>query len=377
MWGGLPRPTVLGMDTNTEHIETVVVGGGQAGLAVGHHLAKRDRPFVILESNARIGDNWRTRTWDSLRLFTPARFDNLPGWRFPASSWSYPTRDEVADYLESYAERFELPVRTRTSVEVLSRNGGAFVLEAGERRFEAENVVVASGFYRTPTVPAFAPKLDANITQMHSSEYRNPSQLQDGGVLLVGAGNSGADIALEVVRSHETWLSGPDKGEVPLRIESFAARFVLPILWLIASRILTVKTPLGRRARPHVLAHGAPLIRVKSKDLAAAGVERVPRTVGVRDGLPLLEDGRVLEVTNVIWCTGFRPDFGWIDLPVFADDGEPVQQRGVVAGEPGLYFLGLDFLHSFTSENVGGVGMDAEHVAKHIAARRRNGGPKP
>ncbi len=361
------------MATNTEHIETVVVGGGQAGLAVGHHLAKREKSFLILDANERVGDNWRKRTWDSLRLFTPARYDGLPGWRFPASSWSYPTRDDVADYLEAYAARFELPVRLRTAVEGLRQEGDRYVLSSGGRRIEAENVVVASGLYRTPTVPGFAGQLDSEIVQMHSSQYRNLTQLREGPTLLVGAGNSGADIALEVAREHQTLLSGPDKGEVPVRIESFAARFILPILWFVASRILTVRTPIGRKVRPHVLSNGAPRIRVKAKDLAAAGVELVPRTVGVRDGLPLLEDGRALEVANVIWCTGFRPDFGWIDLPVFAKDGQPVQERGVVASAPGLYFLGLDFLYSFTSENVGGVGTDAEHIAKHIAAHRRNG----
>jgi putative flavoprotein involved in K+ transport len=361
------------MATTTEHIETVVVGGGQAGLAVGHHLAKREKSFLILDANERVGDNWRKRTWDSLRLFTPARYDGLPGWRFPARAWSYPTRDELADYLEAYASRYELPIRTRTTVEGLCRVEDKYVLSAGETRFEADNVIVASGFYRTPTVPGFAAELDPAIVQMHSSEYRNTSQLREGAILLVGAGNSGADIALEVARDHQTLLSGPDKGQVPIRVESFAARFVLPILWFVASRILTVRTPIGRKVRPHVLASGAPRIRVKSKDLSAAGVELVPRTIGVQDGLPLLEDGRVLEVANVIWCTGFRPDFGWIDLPVFGEDGRPVQQRGVVASAPGLYFLGLDFLYAFTSENVGGVGTDAEHIAKHIAAHRRNG----
>jgi putative flavoprotein involved in K+ transport len=217
-------------------------------------------------------------------------------------------------------------------------------------------------------VPAFAPELDPRIVQMHSSEYREPSQLRPGGVLLVGAGNSGADIAMELSRTHQTWLSGPDKGQVPVRIESRKARFVLPVLWFIASHVLTVKTPLGRKVRPHVLASGAPRIRVKSDDLREAGVESVPRTVGVEKGMPVLEDGRVLDVANVIWCTGFRHDFDWIDMPVFDGDSAPVHDRGI-ASEPGLYFVGLDFLYAFTSENVGGVYRDAKHVAKHIAVR--------
>jgi putative flavoprotein involved in K+ transport len=354
---------------SVERFDTIVVGGGQAGLSVGYYLKKHGRPFVILDANERIGGSWRTRTWASLRLFTPARYDGLPGWPLPAPGWSYPTARETADYLEAYAARFELPVRSGTTVDRLSKDGDRYVLLCGEHRFEADNVVIATGFYGTPVVPDFASELDPRIIQMHSSAYRDPSQLQAGDVLLVGAGNSGADIGMEVSRTHRTWLSGRDKGQIPVRIESRKARLALPILWFVAGHILTVRTPIGRKVRPHVLSEGAPLIRVKSEDLLAAGVERVPKTVGVRDGLPVLEDGRMLEVANVIWCTGFRQDFSWIDVAVFGEANEPVQLRGVTA-EPGLYFLGLDFLYSFASENVGGVRRDARHVARHIASSR-------
>jgi putative flavoprotein involved in K+ transport len=354
---------------SVERFDTIVVGGGQAGLSVGYYLKKHGRPFVILDANERIGGSWRTRTWASLRLFTPARYDGLPGWPLPAPGWSYPTARETADYLEAYAARFELPVRSGTTVDRLSKDGDRYVLLCGEHRFEADNVVIATGFYGTPVVPDFASELDPRIIQMHSSAYRDPSQLQAGDVLLVGAGNSGADIGMEVSRTHRTWLSGRDKGQIPVRIESRKARLALPILWFVAGHILTVRTPIGRKVRPHVLSEGAPLIRVKSEDLLAAGVERVPKTVGVRDGLPVLEDGRMLEVANVIWCTGFRQDFSWIDVAVFGEANEPVQLRGVTV-EPGLYFLGLDFLYSFASENVGGVRRDARHVARHIASSR-------
>jgi putative flavoprotein involved in K+ transport len=353
---------------DVETFETIVIGGGQAGLSVGYYLKRQGGSFVIFDANERIGGSWRTRTWNSLRLFTPARYDGLPGWPFPAAGWSYPTARETADYLEAYAARFELPVRTGLSVDRVTKDGDRFVVECGERRFEAGHVVVATGFYGTPSVPGFADELDPRIVQMHSSEYRDPSQLRPGGVLLVGAGNSGADIAIEVSKTNRTWLSGRDKGQVPLRIESRLAPFVLPILWFVASHVLTVKTPIGRKAQPHVLANGAPRIRVKTDDLEAAGVEQVPKTVAVGDGLPVLEDGRVLDVANVIWCTGFRQDFSWIDVPVFGEQEELRHERGVTS-EPGLYFVGLDFLYSFTSENVGGVGRDARHIAKRIADR--------
>ena len=353
---------------SVETFDTIVIGGGQAGLSVGYYLKRRGGSFVILDANERIGGSWRTRTWNSLRLFTPARYDGLPGWPFPAAGWSYPTARETADYLEAYAARFELPVRTGIAVDRLTKDGDRFVVECGERRFEAGQVVVATGFYGAPSVPGFAAELDPRIVQMHSSEYRDPSQLRPGGVLLVGAGNSGADIAIEVSKTHRTWLSGPDKGQVPIRIESRLARFVLPILWFVASHVLTVKTPIGRKVQPHVLANGAPRIRVKADDLVAAGVERVPRTVAVSEGLPALEDGRVLDAANVIWCTGFRQDFSWIDVPVFGEGEELKHERGATS-EPGLYFVGLDFLYAFTSENVGGVGRDARHIARRIAGR--------
>jgi putative flavoprotein involved in K+ transport len=352
-----------------EEFETIVIGGGQAGLSVGYYLKKHGGSFVILDANEQIGGSWRTRTWNSLRLFTPARYDGLPGWPFPAPGWSYPTARETADYLEAYAARFDLPVRTGMAVTRLAKDGDRYVVECGERRMEAERVVVATGFYGKPSVPDFASELDPRIVQMHSSDYRDPSQLRPGGVLLVGAGNSGADIGMEVSASHPTWLSGRDKGQIPFRIEHPLRRLVLPLLWFVASHVLTVKTPIGRKIRPHVLDGGAPLIRVKSQDLLAAGVERVAKMTGVQDGLPVLEDGRVLDVANVIWCTGFRQDFSWIDVPVFGEDSGPMHERGV-ASEPGLYFVGLDFLYSFTSENVGGVRRDARHIAKHIASGR-------
>ena len=353
---------------SVEHFETIVVGGGQAGLALGYYLKKLGRPFVILDANERIGGSWRTRTWTSLRLFTPARYDGLPGWPFPAPSWSYPTARETADYLEAYAARFELPVRTETRVDRLTKVDGRYVVECSEKRLTADCVVFATGFHGTPSVPDFAAELDPRIVQMHSSEYRDPSQLRPGGVLLVGAGNSGADIAIEVSKTHRTWLSGRDKGQVPIRIESRLARFVLPILWFVASHVLTVKTPIGRGAQPHVLANGAPRIRVKTDDLEAAGVVLVPKTVAVSDGSPVLDDGSALDVANVIWCTGFRQDFSWIDVPVFGEQEELRHERGVTS-MPGLYFVGLDFLYSFTSENVGGVGRDARYIAKRIKSR--------
>jgi putative flavoprotein involved in K+ transport len=356
-----------------ERVETVVIGAGQAGLSVGYHLARRERPFVILEANDRVGDAWRRR-WDSLRLFTPARYDGIVGLPFPAPPWSFPTKDAMADYLEGYAARFELPVRTGVRVDRVSRDGDRYVVSAGDRTFEAAHVVVAMANYQEPSVPPFAGALDPATVQLHSGAYRNPAQLRDGPVLVVGAGNSGAEIAMELARAgHATVVAGRDTGHVPFRIDGLAARLLLTRLVLrgVFHHVLTTSTPIGRRARAAALGQGGPLIRVKPRHLAAAGVARAPRVTGARDGRPVLDDGRVLDVANVVWCTGFRPDFAWVDLPVFDDRGRPRHERGVAAGEPGLYFVGLHFLHAMSSTMIHGVGRDAAYVVDAIAARSR------
>jgi putative flavoprotein involved in K+ transport len=289
---------------------------------------------------------------------------------------SFSTKDEVADYLQTYAARFGLPIRTGVRVTGLSRNGAHFVVDTGDRQFEANNVVVAMGSYQLPRSPAFAASLDPDIIQLHSGAYRNAAQLRPGRVLVVGVGNSGAEIALDVAASHPTWLAGTESGRVPFRPESALARFVfLPLMFrVIGHRLLTVRTPIGRRMRPKLLAHAAPVVRVKPADIAARGIERVGQVVGTRDGFPVLEDERVLPVENVIWCTGFQPDFSWINLPVFKQAQQPLEPthvRGIVADEPGLYFVGLYFLYAMSSGFLPGVGRDAEHVVRHIASRLR------
>lgn len=355
---------------DAERFETVVIGGGQAGLKAGYYLAKAGRPFVILDAYERTGDAWRKR-WDSLRLFTPARFNGLPGWRYPARPHYFPTKDEMADYLEAYAARFQLPVLHGVAVERVAKVDDRFVITAGDRRFEADNVVVATGANRVPKLPAFAAQLDSRIVQMHSSQYKNPAQLREGGVLAVGVGNSGAEIAYELVQSRPTWLAGKESGQIPVPHSSKRAQVVFSVIRFIGHFVLTYGTPIGRKVIPKMRTKADPLIRRRTKDLAAAGIERVPRVVGVSDGLPVFEDGRTLDVPNVIWCTGYRYEFSWIDLPAFQTDGEPIHTRGV-SREPGLYFVGLSFQYSATSEVLPGRGRDADFVVDHLVSRSRS-----
>lgn len=354
-------------------LDTVIIGGGQAGLAVGYHLARRGQRFVILDAHARVGDSWRSR-WDSLRLFTPAKFSSLPGWRFPATGWSFPSRDEFADYLEQYAQRFDLPVRPGVVVEHVHRRGDEYVVTAGEQRFVARNIVLATGAYQEARVPEMAVELAPGVVQLHSSVYRDPSQLQDGSVLVVGAGNSGADIALEAAANgHTTYLAGRDVGQLPFRMSGAAARLILArlVLRVAFHRVLTVSTPMGRAMRKLVLSRGGPLIRVRREDFADAGIERVPRVAGVQDGRPVLDDGRVLDVANVVWCTGFRHDYSWIGGPGLdvLSNGGPPPARGVVREQPGLYVVGLHFVYAMSSPMIHGVGRDAAYIARQIAAR--------
>ena len=269
-----------------EYVENLVVGGGQAGLACAYHLTRKGLPCLVLDAGERIGDSWRKR-WPSLRLYSPARYDRLPGMRFPAPAHSFPSGNEMADYLEAYAERFDLPIRSRVTVDSLTREDDRYAVTAGESRFEADNVIVATGVMQKPVVPSFAGDLDPAIRQLHSYDYRSPAQLRAGTVLVVGAAHSGADIAYEVGPTHSTVLAGRHTGQVPFPLESRRGRVLLPLLKLVATRVLTTGTPIGRKAQAKIRSHGGPLLRVKSADLEAAGVERAfERVVGTVDGLP-------------------------------------------------------------------------------------------
>jgi putative flavoprotein involved in K+ transport len=362
------------MTTDTvESIDTVVVGAGQAGLSAGYYLAQRGLPFVILDADARVGDHWRER-WDSLRLYSPARFSGLPGRKFPAPSFHYPTGREFGDYLETYARWAGLPVRSGQRVERVEPlpAGGFVVTVTGGHRLRARQVVSASGPFRTPHVPAFAGQLDPAIRQMHSHDYQRPDQLQAGPVLVVGLSHSGADIALEVARAgHETLVSGKAHAQVPIAfIDRPVGRIVWPIMKFFFFNVATVRTPIGRKMRPEVRKGGGPLLRVRLPDLDAARVVRHDaKVVGVRDGMPLLADGTVVDVANVVWSTGYRPDYSWIGAPVIGADGWPEEVRGVSPTVPGLYFLGVPFQYGFSSMLIGGAGRDAKFVVDRIAER--------
>jgi putative flavoprotein involved in K+ transport len=353
-------------------IETVIIGAGQAGLSTGYHLQRAGRPFVILDSGARVGDQWRQQ-WDTLKLYSPTKYDGLPGLPFPGTPWSFPGKDQVADYLEQYAAHFKLPIRFHTRVESLDADGnGGYVVRANQYEFHCQNVVVCTGtFGRTPMIPDFAHDLDPTILQLHSSEYRRPGQLRDGPVLVVGGSHSGTDIAYEVAQTQPTILAGRDCGQIPVRIESRRAHLVFPMIVFAWRHIVTRRTPVGRKAMPYIRFHGGPMLRVKRSDLAARGVQRLTgRVEGVENGRPVIE-GKAYDVANVVWATGFRQVFDWIQLPVLGEDGWPREYRGVATDAPGLFFCGLSFQFGFGSMVLLGVGRDAAYIAGKVADRSR------
>ena len=356
---------------HTTDIDTVIIGAGQAGLATGYHLQRRGIPFVILDANTRLGDNWR-RQWDSLKLYSPAHVDGLPGLPFPARRWTFPGKDAVGDYLETYARTFDLPVLLGTRVQSLDPDGEGYVVATDGGSFTCRNVVVATGtFGRTPHIPSVASDLDPAILQLHSSEYRRPGQIGDGPVLVVGASHSGTDIAYELAETHPTILAGRDCGQIPPRLESMAFHALMPVMLFAWKHVLTRSTPIGRKVMGELRHHGGPMLRVKRSDLIDRGVERVTsRIEEARDGKPVV-DGTPREVATVVWATGFQQVFDWIHLPILGDDGWPKEMRGVVPDAPGLFFCGLCFQYSFSSMVLPGVGRDAAYVAERIAARTR------
>ncbi len=389
--GPTPTPTNTPATDPTDHadrtVEALIVGAGQAGLATAYVLKQRGLDALVVDSAHRIGDHWRHQ-YDSLRLFTANRFNGLPGQDghgFDGGSWDFAAKDEVAAMLEVYARRFALDVQLDTTVQHLGYANGmkpdagpvhprdpvTFRAQTSRGTVRARSVVLATGPYgQAPSIPNFARDLDPGILQLHSSQYRRPGQLKDGPVLVVGGGHSGCDIALETAGSHPTTLVGRDPGQVPVRWDSPLLHVIMPLVMLQHRHVLRRGTRAGERARARHLHHATEMLRVQRRDLDGAGVVRLEaRVTGTDGGLPQLADGTVVEAANVIWATGFRHDYSWLDLPVLDETGWPREFRGVAEDVDGLFFCGLAFQSSMASLNFFGVGRDAEFVADRIADR--------
>jgi putative flavoprotein involved in K+ transport len=349
-------------------LDVVVVGGSQAGLAMAWHLAQRGLRFVVLEAGPELGSVWRSR-WDSLKLFTPAQYDALPGMAFPAPADTYPTKDPVADYLQAYANEFDLPVRLNARVTDLRRlEDGSFELRTAEEVLHARQVVVATGPFQVPFVPPAASRLDPLVTQVHSAAYRNPQALPDGPVLVVGGGNSGFQIAEELAATRQVDLSVAER--VPMLPQRLAGRDLFWWLTRLGLLRVTVGSRLGRRVSRREF-----IIGTNKRRLRKAGVRFRPRLVDAQGRTVRFADHTTLEnVRGVVWATGYRSDYAWIHVPGVVREGHVVHQRGVT-DVPGLYFLGLSWQHTRGSALLGFVSDDAAYLADQIAAHHRDGAP--
>ena len=341
-------------------LDVIVIGAGQAGLAIGWHLRQQEVRFLILDGASEIGHSWRSR-WDSLRLFTPAQFDNLPGMDFPAPPDTYPSKDQVADYLSAYATQFQLPVLLSCTVVRLERDAGRFLVHTSQGTLRTRQVVVATGPFQRPVIPAVAAGLAPDVVQLHSADYRNPAQLPDGPVVVVGGGNSGLQIAAELAATRQVSVAvGADSLHLPQRILGRDLFWWLTRLGVITK---TADSLLARRMR----SRGDLVIGSSTKALVRAGVRLHPRVVSTSaDGLTFA-DGTAGQAGAVIWATGFRSDYSWIDIPGVVREGEVEHQRGVT-GVPGLFFLGLPWQHTRGSALLGFVRHDAAWLADQLAA---------
>jgi putative flavoprotein involved in K+ transport len=353
--------------------DVVVIGGSQAGLAIGYSLAQQGRRFVILERGDAIAPSWRER-WDTMTLFTPRRYSALPGLPFPGDPDGYPTRDEVIVYLEGYAETFDLPIELSCNVRRLSREDGRFVLEVDGRTVTAGQVVVATGPFQAPYVPKLADDLDSTLWQAHSTGYRRPGDLPEGTVLVVGGGNTGFQIAKELSATHNVVLSvGSRQAPLPQRL---AGRDLF--WWLTKTGVLstTVESRLGRRLQDRDTLIGSSPRELRRR----YGVELRPRATTASGRTVVFEDRSEVGVDAVIWATGYRPDYSWINLPIFDERGRPRHRRGVT-DLPGLYFLGLTWQWTRGSALIGWVKDDAEFIAVQsadlAASQARAGGRTP
>jgi putative flavoprotein involved in K+ transport len=353
------------MQPTHDALDVIVIGAGQAGLATAYHLRRRGVRFLVVDAAHELGGSWRTR-WDSLRLFTPAQYDGLPGMPFPAPADTHPTKDQVADYLAAYAARFELPVLLDCWVRRLERVDSRYLVHTSQGTLTAHQVVVATGPFQTPIVPGLASGLGTDVVQLHSASYRNPAQVPAGPVVVVGAGNSGRQIALELAATHPVTLAaGAESLELPQRLVG------RDLFWWLTRFGVITKTAdsfLARRMRAKGdLVIGTPLSRLRQ-----AGVTIRPRVRSTTPDAVVFEGGSVHRPAAVVWATGFRPDYSWIDVPGVTAGGQVVHDRGRTPAQ-GLFFIGLPWLHTRGSALLGFVGRDAEWLTTQLTAHTRRG----
>jgi putative flavoprotein involved in K+ transport len=339
--------------------EVVVIGAGQAGLAIGYFLKQQGQNFTILEAADAPAAAWRAR-WDSLKLFTPVRYDSLPGLPFPGDPDSYPGRDDVVAYLIDYAKSLELPVEVNSPVRAVRWADGFYLVELQDRAYTARQVVIATGPFQVPRIPPLAGPLDPGIVQFHSTDYRRPGQVPSGPVLVVGGGNTGFQIAEELSHSHEVHLSiGSRQTPLPQRI---AGRDLFDYLEALGVMRVSVESRVGRRLRYRETLIGSSPRAARRR----YGIHLRGRAVDAQRSEVVFADGSRLTPASVIWASGFAVDHSFVEVPVFDDAARLMHKRGVTAA-PGLYFLGLTWQHTRGSALLGWVKHDAQFIARRVA----------
>lgn len=346
--------------------DVLIVGGGQAGLAAGYHLKSTRLKTAILDGSSRVGDSWRQR-YDSLTLFTPRQFSALPGMQLEGDPEGYASKDEFADYLEKYARTFELPVRTRALATRLSLRNGTFDVETdtGER-YDAANVVVATGAFQAPVVPSLSTQFSKAVGQYPVNQYRNPAQLPIGPVLVVGDGASGRDIAAELAPTRKTYLAGGRQRRLlPERLFGRSIWWWLDRLGLMRAGPHSMVGRIIRRSDPF------PDRNRSDEALRKVGVTLTGRLTGASQAAAKFADGSQYEVATVVWAVGYRDQTSWIAVPGATDPNGRIVHTAGVSPVNGLYFLGRPWQRNRASALIMGAGADAQRVIDGIVHTER------
>lgn len=341
-------------------LDVIIIGAGQAGLSMGYFLKQQDISFMLLDKGKRVGDSWRKR-YNSLVLFTPKSYSVLPGMAFEGDQSAFPTKDEMADYLEAYAKRFSLPIQLETSVQSVKQVDRGFEVITNNGILYSKQIVVASGAFRSPLIPSISKEYGENVFQIHSSEYSAPNQIPDGPILVVGGGNSGTQIATELVVDREVTVAvGHPLKFFPLR---FLGKSIFTWLEWLGFLYAGTDTKRGAWFRKQ----GDPTFGFEFKHLIRSGkVQIKSRVTRVQNGQTVFQDSSEMDIKNIIWSTGFVPDFTWLEIDGALDaEGNPRHHRGVSPVQ-GLFFIGLPWQRQRGSALVCGVGRDAEYLLPFI-----------
>ncbi|GFN33268.1 oxidoreductase [Paenibacillus curdlanolyticus] len=348
-------------------IDTLIIGGGQAGLAAGYYLQQSGVPCLIVDANERVGDSWRKR-YDSLKLFTPRRYSALPPMAMRGKPWEYPNKNEMADYLEEYALALELPVQMNTHVTAVFKRQGQFIVETNQGTIVSNRLVVASGPFQKPHIPAFAEKLSTRVKQLHTSEYRHPGDMPTGRLVIVGGGNSGGQIAYECASTHKVVLSASKPiNYLPYKVLGRS------LFWWYERIGLLRKGP-ETRLGSKLKNKQDPLYGFELKKAIARGeLSLAPRAVDAEESTMIFEDGSRHETDGVLWATGFQSDYSWLQIDGSKDtSGMPLHEKGV-SPVAGLYYVGLPWQTCRGSALIGWVALDASRIRDVIVGQFKSG----